>query len=436
MSVGFFLAYTVPLVPSPWEIVQALGSLISDPATYSVLLISWGRILAGYCFATVLAVLLAELPPAFEPFIEIPIRVLRAVPVAVLALILVFFLPPKSLSLWIPLGVVLPLTYTQAKAARTAVIPGTASYDLPRIYDVSFLRYLRFFYLPQRLPYWRTSLEQSFGLAVKSAIAGELLTLPAVSLGAALYDAKLYLDLDLLLAWTVIVLMFTALWERLLNLLLAGLAERLSSGVSGFFSTKVHELPPLENPLIKIEELGFRYGTEELFKNVSMNFDSPNVYRLKAPTGHGKSTFLALLTGLIDPQEGTVERAPGLRMSMAFQDGRFLPNLSVLNQLRAVSPYSVEVMRKILRNCGLSADDATKKPSALSGGMQRQLGTARALAVPAHLVILDEAFAALDPESKTAMAVYVESELQNKLLLYVTHDEEPAIFSNATVIEL
>ena len=93
-------------------------------------------------------------------------------------------------------------------------------------------------------------------------------------------------------------------------------------------------------------------------------------------------------------------------------------------------------MRKILRNCGLSADDATKKPSALSGGMQRQLGTARALAVPAHLVILDEAFAALDPESKTAMAVYVESELQNKLLLYVTHDEEPAIFSNATVIEL
>lgn len=436
LGLGFFVAYTVPLVPSPWEVLQSLGTLLAEPETYRVLFISWGRMLAGYLFASVLAVLLAELPPSFEPFIELPIRVLRAVPVAVLALILVFFLPAKSLSLWIPLGVVLPLTYTQAKAARSAVVPGTATYDLPRIYEVSRLRYFRFFYLPQRLPFWRTSMEQSFGLAVKSAIAGELLTLPAVSLGAALYDAKLYMQLDLLLAWTVLVLVFTALWERLLKLFLGYLATRLETGVSNVFTHDAAQLPRISNPLIKVNDLSFSYGPEKLFEALNLTFNSPHVYRLKAPTGQGKSTFLAVLTGLLPPQEGTVEYAPGLKLSMAFQDGRFLPNLSVLNQLRAISPYTKEGLLTILQACGLSSEDSFKSPAALSGGMQRQLGTARALAVPAHGVVLDESFAALDPQSKAVLATYLETELHDKLLIYVTHDDDPALFKDAQVVEL
>lgn len=433
---GFLLAGTVPLVPSPWEILQALVSLLQDSETYTVLFISWGRLLVGYIFASALAVLLAELPVSFAPFIELPVRVLRAVPVAVLALILVFFLPARSLSLWIPLGVVLPLTYTQARAARAAVLPGTATNDLPKIYPVSKLRYFRFFYLPQRLPYWRTAMEQSFGLAVKSAIAGELLTLPPVSLGAAIYDAKLYLELDLLLAWTVLVLLFTALWERLLNILLGHLTIGLRQGVSSWFSAPAEQLPVLENPILEMKNLGFSYGTESLFHDVTISFVSPGIYRLKAPTGQGKSTFLAVLIGLLEPQEGRVHRADGLRLSMAFQDGRFLPGLSVLNQLRAISSHSAEELRELLQACGLSGADSSKTPETLSGGMQRQLGVARAMSVPAHLLVLDESFVALDPRSKAALSAYIASQTHDKLLIYVTHDEGPELFRDSIVIEL
>lgn len=433
LILGFLLSRTVAFIPSPGEVLSALIRLLGSRSNYVLLLKSWGRVIVGYVFATALAIILAELPAMFDAFFDVPIRILRAVPVAVLALILVFFLPAGSLSLWIPLAVVLPLSYTQAREAKER--EGASTRDLPRIYPVGIRRYLRFYYFPQRLPYWRVAMEQSFGLAVKSAIAGELLTLPTPSLGAAIYDAKLYLALDTMLAWTVIVLLFTALWEAMLTGGLYKLQELLRRGVSDRF-VESRKLSQLHNPLIQVKDLSFRYGTEQLLENVSFDLLREGRYRLVAPTGQGKSTLLTLLTGLMEPQKGSIAYDEDLQLSIAFQDGRFLPELSVMNQLRAVSPLDLDRLSVLLDACGLHAEDYNKHPGELSGGMQKQLGVARALAVPSHVLILDESFTELDPESKESLIRLVDQESHDKLLVYVTHDEDFPSFAGTVRIEI
>jgi glycine betaine/proline transport system ATP-binding protein len=167
-------------------------------------------------------------------------------------------------------------------------------------------------------------------------------------------------------------------------------------------------------------------------------------------SGSGKSTLIRLINRLVEPTAGKVlvdgrdiaavkrSELTSLRrtdMSMVFQSFALMPQRTVLSN----AAFGLEVggvgrkerekrALEVLEQVGL-APFAQKLPAELSGGMQQRVGLARALAVNPSLMIMDEAFSALDPLKRKEMQnVLLELQKnQRRTILFVSHDLEEAL---------
>ncbi|TFD02100.1 glycine betaine/L-proline ABC transporter ATP-binding protein [Cryobacterium sinapicolor] len=168
-------------------------------------------------------------------------------------------------------------------------------------------------------------------------------------------------------------------------------------------------------------------------------------------SGSGKSTLIRMLNGLLDATSGTVTvagqsitgiSAAALRevrrknISMVFQHFALLPHRTVIDNVA----YGLEVQgmgreerlakaRTIIRLVGLDGW-ADSLPSELSGGMQQRVGLGRALAADTDVLLMDEAFSALDPLIRREMQEQL-IELQaalGKTIIFITHDLNEAMF--------
>ncbi|MEJ5867512.1 betaine/proline/choline family ABC transporter ATP-binding protein [Pseudokineococcus sp. 5B2Z-1] len=167
-------------------------------------------------------------------------------------------------------------------------------------------------------------------------------------------------------------------------------------------------------------------------------------------SGSGKSTLIRMLNGLLEPTAGSVHvgdvELTGLdedglrrlrqeRLSMVFQHFALLPHRTVLDN----AAYALEIRgveRAERRRRGAEAlemvglgDRAGNRPSELSGGMQQRVGLARALASGTDVMLMDEAFSALDPLIRREMQDQLV-ELQRSLgrtVVFITHDLNEAM---------
>ena len=168
-------------------------------------------------------------------------------------------------------------------------------------------------------------------------------------------------------------------------------------------------------------------------------------------SGSGKSTLIRMLNGLLEPTSGTVSimgtcitgiPAAQLRavrrasVSMVFQHFALLPHRTVLDN----AAYALEVQgvpleerrrraQAVVARVGLSGWE-DKLPGELSGGMQQRVGLARALAADTDVLLMDEAFSALDPLIRREMQeqlVELQAEF-GKTIIFITHDLNEAMF--------
>ncbi|TFC81145.1 glycine betaine/L-proline ABC transporter ATP-binding protein [Cryobacterium cheniae] len=168
-------------------------------------------------------------------------------------------------------------------------------------------------------------------------------------------------------------------------------------------------------------------------------------------SGSGKSTLIRMLNGLLDATSGTVTvagqsitgiSAAALRevrrknISMVFQHFALLPHRTVIDNVA----YGLEVQgmgreerlakaRTIIRLVGLDGW-ADSLPAELSGGMQQRVGLGRALAADTDVLLMDEAFSALDPLIRREMQeqlIELQAEL-GKTIIFITHDLNEAMF--------
>ena len=125
-------------------------------------------------------------------------------------------------------------------------------------------------------------------------------------------------------------------------------------------------------------------------------------------SGSGKSTFLRIITGLIQPDQGSVFykgqiiTKPMKGIAMVFQNFALMPWLTVLENVE-LGLEAMGIPKKIRRQRSLKAIDTigldgfeSAYPKELSGGMKQRVGFARALVVEPELLIMDEPFSALD----------------------------------------
>ncbi|NYT66777.1 betaine/proline/choline family ABC transporter ATP-binding protein [Alcaligenaceae bacterium] len=167
-------------------------------------------------------------------------------------------------------------------------------------------------------------------------------------------------------------------------------------------------------------------------------------------SGSGKSTLIRHLNRLIDPSSGQIlidghnildmdmhqlRQLRRYQISMVFQSFGLMPHLTVLDnvafglQVRGESKkQSRETAGNWLERVGLHGY-SDNYPDELSGGMRQRVGLARALAIDAHVLLMDEAFSALDPLIRYEMQdqlLELQSRL-NKTIVFVTHDIDEAL---------
>ena len=182
---------------------------------------------------------------------------------------------------------------------------------------------------------------------------------------------------------------------------------------------------------VDIREKGF--GDRPLFAGLRLAIAPGETVALVGPSGVGKSTLLRLIAGIdrdftgsirIDGQPAAQAPAPGF----VFQEPRLLPWLTAAANIRAVSPATTPAAAlDLLARMGLG-DAATALLRELSGGMQRRVALARALAVNSRLLLLDEPFVSLDRKLARDLTEVLATLIADRhpTVILVSHDPEDA----------
>ena len=215
MAVGSAL-----LLPSPAAVLVRLAALLPDGGFWRAVWFSFCRIAGGFGAALVLGTALAFAAgrwPVVDVLLRPYVLVIKSVPVASFIILALVWLNSRSLSLFISALMVFPPVYLN-------VLEGIRRTDgqlleMARVFRVPFSRRLRYIYLPQIMPYFRTAVSLGLGLCWKAGAAAEVIGLPAGSVGERLYTAKVYFQTPDLFAWTVTIVAVSVLFERLFLIL-------------------------------------------------------------------------------------------------------------------------------------------------------------------------------------------------------------------------
>ena len=201
---------------------------------------------------------------------------------------------------------------------------------------------------------------------------------------------------------------------------------------------------------ISKEELLAKSGHTLGLKDISLSIEEGSIYVIMGLSGSGKSTLIRHFNRLIEPTAGHIlvdgtdvvtlgrrdlEKFRQNTMSMVFQRFGLLPHKTVLDNaayglsIQGISKAEAhEKGRYWLDQVGLAGFE-NQYPHQLSGGMQQRVGLARALATDADILLMDEAFSALDPLIRREMQNQL-LELQarlNKTIVFITHDLDEAL---------
>ncbi len=184
------------------------------------------------------------------------------------------------------------------------------------------------------------------------------------------------------------------------------------------------------------------YGDVEALKDLSLEFPRGQLTTLLGPSGCGKTTLLKIIAGLLAPNSGEIQvdrktvTGPGPDRAFVFQDFALLPWASVIRnvafglELRGVAKSEREgIAEKYIQDVGLGGFE-NSFPHELSGGMRQRVGLARALAVDARVLLMDEPFSAVDEQTRRKFQEDLLSLVQheNKTFIFVTHSIEEAVY--------
>jgi NitT/TauT family transport system ATP-binding protein len=215
--------------------------------------------------------------------------------------------------------------------------------------------------------------------------------------------------------------------------------------------------------MIRLENIGVIYNAKKVLDNLNLTIAAGEFISVCGQTGCGKSTMLRLILGAERPTSGRVliegrelprpDRHRGYvpQKYSLFPDRTVLDNITfgpeleefgILGRLTPAFRHRRRELRdeahRFLRQMGLHESDAGKYPDQLSGGMQQRVAIAQALIMRPKILLMDEAFSALDPATRLEMQRLVRRlwAETGTTILFVTHNVAEAVYLGTRVVGL
>ncbi len=203
--------------------------------------------------------------------------------------------------------------------------------------------------------------------------------------------------------------------------------------------------------IVEIRGISKTYGgAVQALDNINLDIPEGQLTTLLGPSGCGKTTLLKIIAGLIPATAGEVMvdgrpvTGPGPERAFVFQDFALMPWATVVRnvafglELRGMPRAErEEIARRHIASVGLGGFEKAY-PHELSGGMRQRVGLARALAVDAQVLLMDEPFSAVDEQTRRK---FQEDLLhlvaaERKTFVFVTHSIEEAVYVSDRIVLL
>ena len=435
----------------PADVVRSLSLLLPSAEFWISIGHSFGKITLGFAAAFAAGIFFGSLAFRFRLLRELlePLMLLaKSIPVASFVILALIWIGSSGLSVFISFLVVFPILYVNTIAGLESTDPKLR--EMALVFHVSLPRRIRFIYLPTLMPYLISSCKIALGMSWKSGIAAEVIGVPSHTIGENLYMAKIYLATPDIFAWTIVIILVSALFEKFfLQLIIwmkkkneqyqpenglrrASALQNEDSGEENALSSGSKSSPSAP---ASVSGLCKSYGELPVFSQLELSFDPGGVYCLMAPSGAGKTTLLRILLGLETPDGGQVQMPSPV--TAVFQENRLCEAFSPLDNVLLAAGKAIDRQTAYSELCRLLPEESILRPSStLSGGMKRRAAIARALLSPSQAVIMDEPFTGLDEDTKQTVIDYVKEKTAGKLLLITTHQEEEAAALNGRIVKL
>lgn len=222
------------VLAGPIRVAQALVEQLGQSDFWVICGASFGRIALGFLLSFVVGFLLALMScrhRLFRDFVDPIISLLRTIPVASFIILLLIWVGNQALTVFLAFFIVLPLIYTNMVTGFESV--DRQMLEMARVYGLSRWRTFLYIYRPAFMPFLMSSTKISLGMTWKSGIMAEVLATPKPSIGKEMATARTFLDTPDLLAWTVVVMVLSFLFEKAFMELL----KRANRPLGGFIGS-------------------------------------------------------------------------------------------------------------------------------------------------------------------------------------------------------
>lgn len=387
------------------------------------------RGLLGFCLAFIFAMFLSILSgfnSFTKAFMQPILVVLRSIPVISFVLLAILWFSPAQLPVFIALLTMFPILYQNILTS----IEQTDKHlvEMATVFGKKPVKCFLNVYIPASKSGIYDGISTAMGFGWRAIIIGEVLAQPIHGIGTAMKNAQAFINVSELIAWTVIAILMSSIFELCIKLIRTIHIElKLPDSKEYNYNTTTQAIK-IED--IELSNLEKRFNDRILFKGFNHTFKTGTVTCLKGISGKGKSTLLKLISGIEKPESGLIQWPENTKLAFAFQDFRLLPWLTVTENIAFVMDKNntkqdiSNLITYLLGKMELS-EHAHKFPLQLSGGQQQRVCLARALAAKSNVLLLDEPLTGLDDALKQRIILFLGEwfRFYRPIVIWATHEE-------------
>lgn len=427
------------LIPSVPDLIQSLLRLFGSDTFYRSISATVLRGISGILLSLATALIAAFLFARYELLYELfrpVLTIMRSVPVISFILLALIFLDPEGIPLMIAFLTMFPLLAENLTKGILNLQPGLSL--MADRFGITRKNKLIHIYYPQLKPFLFSGLASAAGFGWRAIIMGEVLSQCTYGIGGEMKRAQLFISVPELIAWTIIAILISFLFDKGINLL-ATVKWKI-----WFYKTNTDKgrIAPKVFP-IQMTDVTFRYADTNVLSHFSYTFEPGIIYGIKAPSGTGKTTLLNLLDGSLQPVKGEITSDKRQLFSIVFQEPELLPHLTALQNicLPLASLFDRIRSEQIAMNALEMVEMETfadRYPHELSYGQQQRISLARALAWPSSVMLLDEPFKGLDNALALRIIerIVIRQKACSQTIIFTSHHTEEMDRLASVVIRL